>query len=349
LRTTAALDNDEKLANCGRFAPYDRRTAFLAQLDVKAGEMIVVGDTVTNRAICDEFGVGIMGGIRVSGGRNTIVLVSNNTDETFINTWSSGVLHFVGRGAVGPQKLTAQNRTLANSSISGARVHLFEVFEKGQYVYAGQVELAGEPYRSEQVDARSAMRFVWKFPLRRKIPKPLQFEDRKSRSIQQRNHLPPGAYAVIDSELSPEQCRLVDEMLDRLKRNGISTLDQRDIDENRHRADLARWHEKVLTAVRRRVRSIIAKEKRRNKHSTGLLADDELLITRLSSEQELREALRLLGYEDTVLMENIFEEARQTCPMPETPASLAGQKQDGEGSIPDLPGAPDPRRFDGYT
>lgn len=134
--------------------------------------MIVVGDVVTNRTICDEFGVAIMGGIRLCKKRNTIVLVSNKTDKTFANEWNNGVFHFVGRGAVGPQKLTAQNKALGNAPRSGTQIHLFEVFKKGEYVYAGRVELAGEPYRSEQVDSRSETRCVWKFPLRRKVYEP---------------------------------------------------------------------------------------------------------------------------------------------------------------------------------
>ncbi len=39
------------------------------------------------------------------------------------------------------------------------------MFEKSRYVYAGEVELADEPYMSDQIDARAAARFVWIFPL----------------------------------------------------------------------------------------------------------------------------------------------------------------------------------------
>src|ERR1700730_12003720 len=87
-----------------------------------------------------------MGGIRVCKERNHIVLISNNTDPTYRNEWQDGTLHFVGMGSVGPQKLDRQNRTLANSKRYGWTVHLFEAFEKGRYVYAGEVELAADPY-----------------------------------------------------------------------------------------------------------------------------------------------------------------------------------------------------------
>ena len=64
-------------------------------------------------------------------------------------------------GAVGPQVLSGQNKTLANATKRGWAIHLFEVFEKSKYTYAGEVELAGEPYISEQPDAQASDRLVW--------------------------------------------------------------------------------------------------------------------------------------------------------------------------------------------
>jgi hypothetical protein len=313
--------------------------------------MIVLGEIVSNRTICDEFGVGIMGGIRFCKKRNTIVLVSNSTDTTFANEWNDDVLHFVGRGAVGPQKFTAQNKTLANSTRSGAQIHLFEVFKKGEYVYAGQVELAGDPYRSEQVDARAENRFVWKFPLRRKFTGyPSAAEDSKPADGRRREHLPPGAYAVIDAALDADQQKMVDEVLDELKRHGILVFDQRDLDEKRYSATLARWHQQVLAIVRRRVRSLIARKKQTMKDASAFLADDELRINNTSSEQELRQALALLDYDDPVLMETIFEDARQAVPMPDPPASLTTPaKAPEEVSGLELACARRPRPFGGFT
>ena len=66
-------------------------------------------------------------------------------------------------GSIGPQKLDARTRPPppANAGKAGATLYLFEVFERTRYVYAGEVELAGEPYRSDQTDARKESRFVW--------------------------------------------------------------------------------------------------------------------------------------------------------------------------------------------
>ena len=74
-----------------------------------------------------------------------------------------------GWGLKGPQELSfAQNRTLSQSQTSGIIVHLFEVFQPGRYIYAGEVELAGAPYQEEQPDNQGQLRPVWMFPVRLK-------------------------------------------------------------------------------------------------------------------------------------------------------------------------------------
>ena len=211
--------------------------------------MLRKGEIIDNRTICDIHRVANMGGIRVNKSRNEIVLISNNTDATYLNEWRDGVLHFVGMGSVGPQKLDRQNRTLANANKSGATLHLFEVFEKSRYVYGGQVELAGEPYMSDQPDARADGQFVWIFPLRRKEPT----ADRAKEPLapqpapQPADHLPYGAYAVIGAKLTDDQVRAVNEALDRLKEAGVNVLDQRDIDIKRYEAAQGRCTKSTST------------------------------------------------------------------------------------------------------
>jgi 5-methylcytosine-specific restriction enzyme A len=95
-------------------------------------------DTIDNPTLCDMFGVANMGGIRINNRRTLIVLVSNNTDPTYRNEWRDGILHFVGMGSVGPQRLGHQNKTLADSTKRNYGVHLFEVRRKGQYTYAAR-------------------------------------------------------------------------------------------------------------------------------------------------------------------------------------------------------------------
>ncbi|MFP5111609.1 restriction endonuclease [Bacillaceae bacterium C204] len=72
-------------------------------------------------------------------------------------------------GQVGPQSLDyKQNRTLYNSNRNGIVVYLFEVFRRNNYIYQGEVYLAGEPYQETQPDVNGDPRLVWVFPLRMK-------------------------------------------------------------------------------------------------------------------------------------------------------------------------------------
>jgi hypothetical protein len=298
--------------------------------------LVDIHEVVENSTLCHLFGVANMGGIRVNKSRNLIVLISNNTDPTYRNEWKDGLLHFVGMGSIGPQKLDRQNRTLANSKRNGTALHLFEVFEKSRYVYAGEVELADEPYISDQPDARAEGRFVWIFPLRRMATTGngarMQPDDGSA------DHLSHRAYAVIGSDLTEEQTKLVNEALDRLKVAGVPVTDQRDIDQKRYETALAGWHAAVLVRVRSTVREMIKQRKQmanEENRSSGLV-DDELKINSASSEEELRDALKFLDRDDPITMQEVFEEARRCVPMPELPRSLHDLSNGGPMDSSDL-------------
>jgi hypothetical protein len=283
-----------------------------------SSNMLSVGTALDNRTISDLFSVASMGGIRVNNARNLIVLISNNTDRTYRNERKDDVLYFAGMGSIGPQRLDRQNRTLANSKRNGMTVHLFEVFEKSRYVYAGEVELADEPYMSDQPDAGGDGRFVWMFPLRRKATASIPMHDHS------RRYLPHGAYAVIESALTDEQTKLVNDALDRLKNAGIPLVEQRDIDLARYKKALAAWHPRVLDRVRSSIKALIAKRKRAAvaiSREHGLI-DDELKINAASTEKELRDALQFLDRDDSDSTNQIFDEAMAREPMPEPPKWL---------------------------
>jgi hypothetical protein len=299
---------------------------------------MVLGETVDNRTICDVFGVATMGGIRVNKVRSLIVLISNNTDATYRNEWLDGVLHFVGMGSVDPQKLDRQNRTLAKSKRNGWTVHLFEVFEKGRYVYAGEVELAADPYFSDQPDARADARFVWIFPLRRKAATEVAVSALPEAEIELPDHLPFGAYAVIGAGLTAEQTALVNEAIDHLRAAGVKVTDQRDVDEKRYKKAMERWYEEYLDRVRAMVRELIAKKKQLAKAQGRefALVDDELRINSASNEQELRAALMLLDRDEPAAMQEIFDQAWNAVPMPEAPKSLQDLAETGPMQSADL-------------
>jgi hypothetical protein len=315
-----------------------------------------IGETIGNQTICDVFGVASMGGIRVSKARSHIVLISNNTDPTYRNEWRDGILHFVGMGSIGPQKLDRQNRTLANSKKTGWTVHLFEVFEKSRHVYAGEVELAGDPHRSDQADARADARFVWIFPLHLKATtESAAVSALPEAEIELPDHLPFGAYAVIGAGLTADQTELVNQAIDRLRTAGVTVTDQRDFDEKRYKKAVERWYEEYLDRVRAMVRELIAKKKQLAKAQGRefALVDDELRINSASNEQELRAALMLLDRDDPPAMQEVFDKARDSVPMPEAPKSLQDLADTEPMQSTDLkrPGVKrvDRARFRGFT
>lgn len=127
------------------------------------------GEVIDNSTLRKTFGVGNMGGMRRSRSKKLLVIVSDHTKAIYDDHWEDNVLHYTGMGLKGPQKLSfSQNRTLSQSQTSGIMVHLFEVFQPGRYIYAGEVELAGAPYQEEQPDNEGQLRPVWMFPVRLK-------------------------------------------------------------------------------------------------------------------------------------------------------------------------------------
>jgi 5-methylcytosine-specific restriction protein A len=130
--------------------------------------MVQSGDVLSNSDLHHHFKVGNMGGMRRSLSNNALVIVSDHTKSLYDDRWTDDVLHYTGMGKSGPQKLESQNRTLLESGVSGVTVHLFEVFQAGRYIYAGQVELTAKPYQEQQFGEDGQLRTVWMFPLRLK-------------------------------------------------------------------------------------------------------------------------------------------------------------------------------------
>lgn len=136
--------------------------------------MVKPGDVISNETLRREFSVGNMGGMRKSNKRKLLVIVSDNTKGLYVDRWEGNVLHYTGMGKNGDQVLRGnQNQTLNGSESNGIAVHLFEVFEPGKYIYAGEVELVGKPYQEEQEGEDKRLRQVWMFPLSLKTGAPV--------------------------------------------------------------------------------------------------------------------------------------------------------------------------------
>jgi 5-methylcytosine-specific restriction protein A len=124
------------------------------------------GKIITNKALVRAFSVGNMGGMRRSKKTNALVIVSDKTKGLYEDRWEGNILHYTGMGKTGHQALNGnQNKTLFESRSNGIAVHLFEVLERGKYIYLGEVKLAGDPYQESQPDIRKRRRRVWMFPV----------------------------------------------------------------------------------------------------------------------------------------------------------------------------------------
>lgn len=124
------------------------------------------GDKLTNTQMSRSFGVGNGGGMRFSSENRHLVVVADHTKGLYEDRWEEDVLWLTGTGPLGAQRLIGQNKRLAEQPDTGLTVHAFEVFRRNQYVYIGEVSLAGAPRSEQQIDAEENPRKVYIFPLR---------------------------------------------------------------------------------------------------------------------------------------------------------------------------------------
>lgn len=128
---------------------------------------LVKGKCYSNQDICETFKCSPQGGMRRSLKTSTLVIVANYINSIYENQWQGNILHYVGMGRIGDQKLASQNRILAESGTNGVEIHLFEVYVDKKYTYKGKVKLVGNPYsKDKQLDAEGNLRKVWIFPLK---------------------------------------------------------------------------------------------------------------------------------------------------------------------------------------
>jgi 5-methylcytosine-specific restriction protein A len=125
-----------------------------------------LGDKISNDDLGNLFKCGNSGGMRRSNTTNTLVIVSDHTKGLYEDRWDGDTLHYTGMGPSGDQDIFySQNRTLSESNANGVSVFLFEVFNKNEYIYGGQVRLVGAPYQENQPDIQGVLRKVWMFPV----------------------------------------------------------------------------------------------------------------------------------------------------------------------------------------
>ena len=147
---------------------------------MKFDHEISSGQTLSNKEICNIFLCSPQGGMRKSSRTNSLLLISDHTKSLYEDRWIEDVFHYTGMGQEGDQDLHfMQNKTLHESLDSGIDVFLFEVFKPNEYIFQGEVKLAGKPYQETQLDINGNKRKVWMFPLKlidNKTVKPVTHE-----------------------------------------------------------------------------------------------------------------------------------------------------------------------------
>ena len=138
-----------------------------------------IGEVIPNGRLAEIFFVANMGGMRYSSKHHVLVLISNHYLKRinpllnpFDDKLENGVLYYTGEGNLGDQgpQPKGQNKRLINGDYDA--LYLFEVFNKGQYTYEGEVELVrphfygAEHKNGVQPDSNGNLRNVFIFPLR---------------------------------------------------------------------------------------------------------------------------------------------------------------------------------------
>ncbi|MDD3266604.1 MAG: HNH endonuclease signature motif containing protein [Burkholderiales bacterium] len=125
-----------------------------------------IGLSFTNNELSTKFEVGNSGGMRRSIKNNTLILIADHKKKMYSNIWFDDVLFYTGMGKNGNQSLDyKQNKILKNAKSLGVTLLLFEVYEKNEYIFRGEVELSGEPIKDIQEDINKNEREVFLFPL----------------------------------------------------------------------------------------------------------------------------------------------------------------------------------------
>jgi len=128
-------------------------------------EDLQLGSQYSNEEVRSTFRCSLQSGMNKSNTTNTLVLIINHIKSIYHDRWLDNKVHHIGKGQVGDQTMTRENKTLSESNKNGVKLHLFEVFRKGIYIYRGQVQLYEKPYQKEQLDKNGNLRKVWVFPL----------------------------------------------------------------------------------------------------------------------------------------------------------------------------------------
>lgn len=126
-----------------------------------------IDSVLTNKEIAELFQVTNQGGIRKSKETKSVVLIAKMIPCVYKHKKEENIFHFVGMGKKGNQSLTRQNKALFEANKDGCKIHLFELYEEGKYIYKGIQEICGDIGTDRQNDEEGNDREVLMFPLKK--------------------------------------------------------------------------------------------------------------------------------------------------------------------------------------
>lgn len=124
-----------------------------------------LGEIVSNERLRSTFGCSLASGMARSHRTGTLLLVTAK-DSPYHDRRVGDLWYYTGMGRVGDQKMSGQNRNLAESGDSDIDVFLVERISTATYRFLGRVSLAAAPAQETQPDINGDDRFVWVFPIR---------------------------------------------------------------------------------------------------------------------------------------------------------------------------------------
>lgn len=130
-------------------------------------EDLKIGDKLDNKTIAELFKVTNQGGIRKSLVTKSVVLIAKFTDCLYKHKKDGNILDFVAMGKKGDQTLSRQNKALFEAEKIGFSIHLFEMYNEGEYTYEGIQKITGDIKIERQLDELGEEREVLIFPLSR--------------------------------------------------------------------------------------------------------------------------------------------------------------------------------------
>ncbi len=122
---------------------------------------------LTNKEIAELFQVSNQGGIRKSKETKSIVCIAKMIPCVYKHKKEKDIFWFTGMGKKGDQSLTRQNKALFEAEKENFKIHLFELYEEGKYIYKGIQKISGDIKTEIQADEEGQEREVLLFPFRK--------------------------------------------------------------------------------------------------------------------------------------------------------------------------------------